>query len=60
MATPGEKDRNRRGSLLALGAVVVIFVIGWIVIHELYASEKLENCLLSGRTNCAPVEAPNR
>jgi len=58
-----ENDRQnagRRGPLVALGVVALLFVIGWILAHELYAGGKLEDCLMSGRTNCAPIQAPNR
>ena len=46
---------NQRRSLIALGVVVLLFVIGWLLAHELYADGKMEDCLMSGRTNCAPV-----
>jgi len=49
-------NTNRRASLVALGVVVVLFVIGWIVTHELYANQKIEDCVLSGRTNCVPID----
>ena len=31
---------NQRRSMIALGVVVVLFVVGWILAHELYANEK--------------------
>ena len=49
-------NTNRRASLVALSVVVVLFVIGWIVTHELYANQKIEDCVLSGRTNCVPLD----
>jgi len=52
----GRDHTNRRASLVALGVVVVLFVIGWIVTHELYANQKIEDCVLSGRTNCVPID----
>jgi hypothetical protein len=52
---PGE-NTNRRASLVALGVVIVLFVIGWIVTHELYANSKIEDCVMSGRTNCVPID----
>jgi hypothetical protein len=55
-----EQNQSRRGSLIALAVVVVLFAVGWALVHELYQSEKLQDCLLSGRTNCAPIEAPAR
>jgi hypothetical protein len=54
-----DRDRqnpSRRGSLVALGVVVFLFVIGWILARELYSGNKLEDCLMSGRSNCAPLD----
>ena len=50
------QNESRRGPLFALLAVVVIFVIGWLLARELYSDSRMEDCLLSGRTNCAPIE----
>lgn len=58
MPHPDEQNQGRRGSLIALVVVVVLFAVGWALVHELYQSEKLQDCLLSGRTNCAPIETP--
>ena len=60
MADRDGQSGNQRRSLIALGIVVLLFVVGWILAHELYANEKMEDCVLSGRTNCAPIEIPNR
>jgi hypothetical protein len=59
---PGNNDENpsRRGPLIALAVVVVLFVVGWILANTLYSNGKLEDCLLSGRTNCAPVDTQSR
>jgi len=51
----GTEDGNRRGPLVALGVVVLLFAVGWFLARELSASSKLEDCLMSGRTNCAPI-----
>lgn len=56
---PGHDD-SRRGPLIALLVVVLLFVIGWVLARELYAGGKLEDCLMSGRTNCEPVQNPSR
>ncbi len=42
--------------MMALGVVVVLFVVGWILAHELYAGGKIEDCVMSGRTNCVPID----
>lgn len=57
---PDEQNRSRRRSLIALAVVVVLFAISLVLARELYQGEKLEDCLLSGRSNCAPIEAPGR
>lgn len=60
MSDQDDQDRSRRRSLIALAVVVAIFVVSWILVQELYQSEKLQDCLLSGRTNCAPIATPPR
>ena len=50
------ESTNRRASLVALGVVIVLFVVGWILTRELYSNQKIEDCVLSGRTNCVPIE----
>ncbi|HTC06246.1 MAG TPA: hypothetical protein VK749_22760 [Xanthobacteraceae bacterium] len=60
MADRDGQNGSQRRSLIALGVVVCLFVIGWLLAHELYASGKLEDCLMSGRTNCVPLETPGR
>jgi hypothetical protein len=49
-----EADRSR--ALLAAGVVVVLMVVGFLLARELSASAKLQDCLMSGRTNCAPID----
>jgi len=44
--------------MVALGVVIVLFVVGWILAHELYSNGKIEDCVMSGRTNCVPIETP--
>jgi hypothetical protein len=53
-----DDHQSRRGALIAVGAVVLIFVIGLILFRVLSESSRMQDCLLSGRTNCAPIERP--
>jgi len=50
------ENTNRRVSLVAVGVVIVLFVIGWVLTRELYSNSKIEDCVLSGRTNCVPID----
>jgi hypothetical protein len=60
MANDDRQSQNSRGPLIALAAVVLIFVVGLLLFRTLYTSRRMEDCLLSGRTNCAPIEAPGQ
>jgi hypothetical protein len=60
MADNDKPSDSRRGPLIALGVVVVLFVVGWLLAQELYSNGKLEDCLLSGRTNCEPLPGQPR
>jgi hypothetical protein len=60
MANRNAPDGNQRRSLIALGVVVFLFLLGWLLAHELYVSGKLEDCVMSGRTNCVPLNTQDR
>jgi hypothetical protein len=51
-----ESDRAQKRALVVAGVVLAIVVIGLLLERELAASAKLQDCLLSGRTNCAPID----
>jgi len=40
--------------------IVALVVGGWFLTAKLRANAKMEDCLMSGRTNCAPVAEPGR
>ena len=54
---PGPPD-PRRGALLGLLVAVALVVLGLILVRVLGNAGRLQDCVMSGRTNCAPVEAP--
>lgn len=56
-----EAAANRQTA--SLGGVAIslfLIVVGLFLVHELHAKAQLEDCLLSGRTNCVVVTAPLR
>ncbi len=62
-ASPPESDDhppNRRGAMFALLAIVILVVLGFVVARTLHKTSRLQDCVMSGRSNCAPVEAPPR
>jgi hypothetical protein len=55
--TDPELGGNRRGAIAGLAVAVVLLVVGLWLSRELTASSKLQDCLMSGRTNCAIIPA---
>jgi hypothetical protein len=53
---PQEPDR-RRSALIALLAIAVLVAGGLYVVRVLRSSAQLQDCVMSGRTNCAPIPA---
>jgi hypothetical protein len=55
----GEDEGGHRGPLIALGVVVVLIVAGLWLTHVLGGAAVVQDCLASGRTNCAPIRGAN-
>jgi hypothetical protein len=55
---PGAADspRRRYGPLLALLGVLVLTGLGWLLVRQLMADSKLQDCVMSGRKNCVPLD----
>ena len=51
----GVPVQSNRGALIALGVVAVLILSGLWLMHVLGAASATQDCLASGRTNCAPV-----
>ena len=51
---------SRRGALAGLAIAVVLLVIGVWLAHELTAASKMQDCLMSGRTNCNTIDPAAR
>ncbi len=41
---------------LALAVAAVLVVGGWLLIRRMQADAQLQDCVMSGRKNCAPVD----
>jgi hypothetical protein len=53
-----DQGGNRRTALAGLAIAVVLLVVGVWLAHELTAASKMQDCLMSGRTNCNTIETP--
>lgn len=53
----GERTDSRRGALIGLLVILLLIVGGLLLERELHRQSQLQDCLMSGRTNCAPIDA---
>jgi hypothetical protein len=51
--------QSNRGALAALGVVAVLILGGLWLMHVLGNASATQDCLASGRTNCAPIATGN-
>ncbi len=57
----GTQDDEENGRTAPFGwvslVIIVTLVVGtWFLIQELSASSKMQDCIQSGRRNCAPID----
>jgi hypothetical protein len=45
-------------SLVGLVFAVLLVALGLILMRVLKSSSEMQDCILSGRSNCAPIETP--
>ena len=54
-----EAPDSRRGALIGFGLVLLLIVGGLVLAHVLRNTAQVQDCVMSGRTNCAPIETSN-
>ena len=56
-----ERDSDsRRPAIIGLVLVFALVVAAYFLVTALRKNSDLEDCLMSGRKNCAPIEVPAR
>ena len=58
----GEPDdeARRTAALLGLIVILVLAIAGVVLVRALRSKATLEDCLMAGRRNCAPIDLPLR
>ena len=57
MTKPNQDDGdNRRGAIVGLVIAIVLLAVGIWLARDLSAASKMQDCLMSGRTNCNTIE----
>lgn len=50
---------SRRGAVIGLLVALALVILGLILVKVLGDAGRLQDCVMSGRTNCAPIDAPS-
>jgi hypothetical protein len=53
-----EEPQSSRGALIALLVVAALVLGGLYLSHVLGSAAETQDCVASGRTNCAPLKTP--
>lgn len=59
-STPPHADDRGPSSLVMLVTAVVLVVGGYFLAIKLKEMVQMQDCVMSGRTNCAVIAAPSR
>jgi len=57
-ASKQSEAESRRGALIGLIVVALLVVIAYFLVTALRKNADLQDCLMSGRKNCVPIEVP--
>lgn len=53
-----DADARRTAALVGLIVILALAIAGVVLVRALGEKAQLEDCLMAGRHNCAPIEAP--
>ncbi|MDA9469858.1 DUF2273 domain-containing protein [Bradyrhizobium sp. CCBAU 53415] len=51
-----QPDGDRRGAIAGLIIAIMILGVGWWLARNLTAASKMQDCLMSGRSNCNVIQ----
>jgi hypothetical protein len=51
------EPHSRRAAVAGLLVAIALVVVGLILVKVLGNAGRLQDCLMSGRTNCAPIDS---
>jgi hypothetical protein len=54
--TDPEQSDNRRGAIAGLIVAIVLLAVGVWLARDLTAASRMQDCVMSGRTNCSVIE----
>jgi hypothetical protein len=54
---PPKEPDSRRAAVLGLLVTLLLIALGLILVRVLGSAGRLQDCVMSGRTNCAPSDS---
>ena len=54
--TPDQIRRRNQSNVAALVFAGLLVGVGWMLVQKLSYLSNLQDCVMSGRTNCAPID----
>ena len=64
MSEPNRRDdedaARQTAALMGFIVILLLAIAGVVLVRELRHKAQLEDCLMAGRRNCAPIELPLR
>jgi len=60
MPEPDSESPPPYRALIGLLAIVGLIVAVLFIMHRLNQAAQMQDCIAAGRTNCAPIETPQR
>jgi hypothetical protein len=55
-----DQGGSQRPAMAGLAIAAVLLLVGLWLAHALTASSKMQDCLMSGRTNCNVIQTPSQ
>jgi hypothetical protein len=55
-----EPGGSRRGAVVGLVIVIVLLAVGLRLARDLRSASQIQDCVMSGRSNCQPIDVPAR
>jgi len=55
-----EDEERRTAALMGFVVILVLAIAGVVLVREISRTTRIEDCLMAGRHNCAPIEGPLR
>jgi hypothetical protein len=54
-----EETNSQRAALIGLIICLLLVLGGLFLVYELKKMSEVQDCVMQGRTNCAPVDSPD-